>query len=118
VNSQLKDPGVFALLKRTPAGLAVTLPNVYDDAQGNSVDLVEVFTSTHRSIEQWIREVIDTLLEFFFQQDGPPSHGSYQPVQSPYGTTMVGLGPKGFEYNPFHEVEEPDLNSAAPTGLG
>lgn len=107
VNSQLKDHGVFALLKKVNDGYAVTLPNVYEDDQGNSVDLVEIFISTHKSVESLLHEVRDMLLEFFFQQDGPPSHGSYKGVRSPHGTMMVGLGPKGFEFSDFHEAEEP-----------
>jgi len=104
VNSALKDHGIVALLKKVNDGYAVTLPNIYEDKQGAPVDLAEVFISTHQSIESMIREVRDIFLEFFFQKDGCPSHGSYNGFQSQYGTMMVGLGPKGFEFSDFHEI--------------
>ena len=107
VNSELKDHGVFTLLKKVGNQFAVTIPNVYEDRHGNAVDLAEIFVSTHQSIEALVCDVRNTLLEFFFQQDGPPSHNSYQPVQSPFGTLMVGLGPKGFEFGDFHETKAP-----------
>jgi hypothetical protein len=106
VNSALKDHGIVALLKKVNNGYAVTLPNIYEDEQGASVDLAEIFISTHQSIESMIREVRDIFLEFFFQQGGCPSHGSYQGIQSQYGTMTVGLGPKGFEFSDFHETNE------------
>lgn len=106
VTSPLKDHGVVALLKKVNSGYAVTLPNIYEDEQGASVDLAEIFISTHESIEDLISNVRNMLLEFFFQKDGSPSHGSYQGIQSQYGTMTVGLGPKGFEFSDFHEIGE------------
>ena len=104
VNSELKDHGVVALLKKADDGFAVTIPNVYEDSLGSAIDLAEVFISTHESIEALVCDVRNILLEFFFQHEGPPTHGSYQGVQSQFGTMMVGLGPKGFEFSEFHET--------------
>jgi len=106
-----------ALLKRAETGLTVTLPNVYQDAQSGAVDLAEVFIATHQYIEELIRNIIDALLEFYFQHDGAPTNNSYQPVCSPYGTMMVGLGPKGFTFSDFHEAKEPTKTLSPRRGL-
>ena len=104
VNPELRDGGFVSLLKRSKEGLSVTLPNVYVDKKGKSVDLAEVFFVTHQGMASLFRDVRDTLLAFFFKHAGYPSHGSYRPFGSEYGTMSVGLGPKGFEFSDFHEA--------------
>ena len=118
VNAQLRDIGVVTLLKRTDSGLAVTLPNVYQDAGGKTVDLVEIFILTHKYIEELIRDVMEVLFELYFQQNGAPSNGTYTAIRSAYGTMSVGLGPRGFEFSEFHETKESNQVSVATPGLG
>jgi hypothetical protein len=105
VNPELRDYGFLAWVKRTDNGFAVALPNIYVDRQGNPIDLVEVFVSTHQSIKLLICDVVDMLLEFYIQQDGAPSNRCYQLARSPYGRMMVSLGPGGFEYSEFMRPE-------------
>ena len=104
VNPQLRDPGVQLWVKKVNRRFAVTLPNVFTDDKGNSVDLVEVFAATHQYIRPLITEVRDTLLDYFIQRNGPLSHGTYDAIQSPYGTMVVGIVPEGFYFSPFHET--------------
>jgi len=106
VNSGLKDRGVVALLKKVGAEYAVTIPNVYINNNGNPIDLAEIFISTHKSIEILISQSRDRLLDFFFDQNGPPSNRSFQNIRSPYGNLMVGLVPIGFEFNGFHGTKK------------
>jgi len=112
VNPELKDIGVHALLKRVDGELTVTIPNVYLDAKGVTVDLADLFISTHKEIGLLIHDVRDVLLEFYFQKSGPPSHGTYYPTRTPFGTMNIGLGPNGFEFSDFHETEEHKAVSA------
>jgi hypothetical protein len=102
---QSKDRGFHARIKKANGGYAVTIPNIYVDEQGKSIDLAEVFISTHQSVENLLLEVRDSLVKFFFQQDGPPSNRKFQSIRSPYGTMMVNIGPNGFEFSDFHEAE-------------
>ena len=106
LNPQSKDRGFLAGIKKANGGFAVTIPNIYVDDQGKSIDLAELFILTHQSIETLLLEVRNILVEFFFQHDGVPSNRKFQSIRSPYGTMMVNIGPNGFEFSDFHEVKE------------
>ena len=101
VTSSFRDSGVLAWVKKSGNGYAVTLPNIYVDANGIAVDLAEVFVSTHEYISELIVQVRDELLGFFCAQSGPPSNDVCHPIRSPHGNAMVILGPKGFEFTQF-----------------
>lgn len=112
LNLQSRDLGFHARIKRANGGYAVTIPNIYVDEQGKSIDLAEVFISTHQYIEILLLEVRDALVNFFFRQDGPPSNRKFQAIRSPFGTMTVNIGPNGFEFSDFHEskCEETGVN--------
>src|SRR5437867_4614363 len=72
VNAQLRDEGFVALVKQVNSAYVITIPNVYVDEHGVSIDLADMFVSTHQAIKQLLSEVRDLLLRFFFAKYGPP----------------------------------------------
>jgi hypothetical protein len=105
VNSQLRDKGFHALVKQVNSRFIVTIPNIYVDEQGVSIDLTEIFVSTHQVIKQLLADVRDTLLRFYFEKYGPPTNRTFISIESAFGNMLNSIGPNGFEFQEFSSTE-------------
>ncbi len=112
VNSQLRDAGFQAFVRQINTKYVVTIPNIYVDDQGGPIDLAEVFGSTHRAIKQLLGDVRDVLLRSYFEKYGRPSNRTFIPIESPFGTMLISIGPNGFEFQDFSGPEQSELSQA------
>lgn len=114
VNRQLRDAGFTAKIIRAGTLFKVSLPNMYEDNNGDAIDLADVFVESHRHIVALVAETRDLLLAYLEGRHQSPSHNTYLPIESAHGNMMVGLGPAGFEFKDFGESLEHELNKPNP----
>lgn len=110
VNSQMRDAGFFAFVKQVNTKHVITIPNIYVDEEGGSIDLAETFVSTHQAIKKLLTDVRDILLRYHFEKYGPPSNRTFIQVQSSFGNMLTSIGPDGFEFKDFPSVEQSEPN--------
>ncbi|MDT3776631.1 hypothetical protein PJI16_03545 [Nitrospira sp. MA-1] len=118
VNSQFRDAGYHAWVKQVDTKYVVTIPNIYVDEQGESIDLANTFVSTHQTIKQLLVNVRDILQRYYFEKYAPPINKTIIPIKSPFGILFTSLGPDGFEFQdfPIPGQSEPDTSLHSDAG--
>ena len=118
VNAEFRDARFFAQVKQVNTRYVVTIPNIYVDEQGRSIDLADIFISTHQAIKQLLADVRDILLRFYFEKYGSPSNRTFIPTQSSFGSMLTSIGPDGFEFRDFSSAEQGEPNNPLQTRRG
>jgi hypothetical protein len=113
VNIEMTDRGYEACLIKAGSQTVVSIPNVYIDESGSSVDLAQVFMTTHESISTMMTELRKLLFEFYLKHDGPLPNRTFELMSSRLGRQNVSIGSEGFEFSPFWQAKEFQKNKAS-----